>query len=121
MADVNSSKTKHISVVSSGAKQPKIPSVWVGGGVALPSYYIQINESPSLTGRLNQVQADTSGVNWSEMSVGESRIFQSIAYVNDVIFGFKIYFKNAQSTSMINTLLAKVSIPAWKKEKETTF
>ena len=115
MADVNSSKTKHISVVSSGAKQPKIPSVWwVGGGVDLPSYYIQINESPSLTGRLNQVQANTSGVNRSEMSVGESPIIQSIAYVNDVIFFcFKIYFKNAQSTSMINTLLAKVSIPAW--------
>ena len=37
-----------------------------------------------LTGRLSEVQADTSGVDWSEMSVGKSRVFQSIADVNDI-------------------------------------
>ena len=60
--------------------------VMSGVPLALPSYYIQIKESQSLTGRLSKVQADTSGVDWSERSVGKSRIFQSIADVNDVIF-----------------------------------
>ena len=54
--------------------------------LSLPSYYIQIKEPQSITSGLSEVQADTSGVDWSEMKVGKIQIFQSIADVNDVIF-----------------------------------
>ena len=76
-------------------EQPKISSVWlVGGRLALPSYYIKIKESKSLTGRLSHVQADISDVDWSEMNVGKRRIFQSIGHVNDVILvSFLNYLK----------------------------
>ena len=76
-----------------------------------------IKESQSPTGRQSQVQADTSCVDWSEMSVGKCRISQSIADVNDVIFilFWKRLKTNAQSSSLVYTCLSKVNILAWKK------
>ena len=57
---------------------------WCAFGIAILLYIDK--ESRSLTGRVSHVHVDTSGVDWSEMSVGKSRIFQLIADVNDVIF-----------------------------------
>ena len=70
-----------------------------------------------LTGRLIQVQADTTGDDWSEMSVGKCRIFQSIADVNDVIFILfqKRLKRNTQSTSLIYILLVKGKYSRLKK------
>ena len=46
---------------------------------------LYIDKGVPVAHRLTKLQADISGVDWPEMNVGKSRIFQSIANVNDVI------------------------------------
>ena len=41
-----------------------------------PWVYIQAKDSQSLTGQLNQIKADTSGMERSGMNVGKNRIFK---------------------------------------------
>ena len=55
-------------------------SGWVFG-IAI----LYIDKGVPVAHRLTKLQADTSGVDWPETNVGKSRIFQSIADVNDVI------------------------------------
>ena len=74
-----------------GVQQPKISSVWrMAVCLALPSYYKETKEPQPITGRLSTVQADTSGVDWSDKNLEKIEYFNQ-SPINDVIL---VLFRN---------------------------
>ena len=58
--------------------------------LALPSYYKETKEPQPITGRLSTVQADTSGVDWSDKNLEKIEYFNQ-SPINDVIL---VLFRN---------------------------